>query len=175
MNYQLYSADRPRYGSGREEDPAPMKISCVPITPKLKGWKNALQWNIATLGKVNAYVVYDGSMLIHFSYVVRGREKFRFLNKGDIEIGPCWTHPDHRGKGIYPMVLSHIIQKELGEGGTAYMIIADTNGPSQCGVAKAGFQKTGDVVERDVLKRYRVRMHPPRPSADVPDRGRNNE
>lgn len=36
------------------------------------------------------------------------------------------------------------------------MIIRDDNTASQRGVSKAGFQKTGDFVEKDSLKRYQI-------------------
>ena len=99
-----------------------IEIRCERITAAKYGLKQALLWNIATLGKTKAYAVYDGAQRIHFSYVVRGREKFRFLGKSDIEIGPCWTHEKYRGRGIYPAVLSSIIKKELAGG---YSIYAD--------------------------------------------------
>lgn len=161
MSYWLYSTNCLQYEPYKKEKLDSIKITRERITPKLSGWKNAIQWNIATLGKVRAYVVYDQGTLIHFSYVVWGKEKFKFLKKDDIEIGPCWTHPTYRGRGIYPMVLTHIIQKELSGQGTAYMIIFDTNASSQRGVTKAGFRKTGDIVEKDMLKRYQIRTVQP--------------
>jgi len=112
---------------------------------------------MATLGKVKAYVVYDGNTVIHKSFVVRGKEKFLFLKEADIEIGPCWTHPDYRGHGIYPVVLTRIIQEELAGKGTAYMIIHETNTASQRGVAKVGFKKTGDCIVKDRWKRHRIK------------------
>jgi len=73
----------------------------------------------------------------------------------DIEIGPCWTDDEYRGQGIYPSVLTRIIQNELkNDEAVAYMIIKDTNTSSQRGVAKAGFTRTGEIVETDCLKRY---------------------
>lgn len=156
MAYELYSCDfkhsTPYKGNSAER----LEIKCERIAVKLSGWKNAIQWNVATLGKVKVYTVYDKGKIIHSSYVVWGNEKFRFLKKGDIEIGPCWTHTDYRGHGIYPTVLSHILQQELSGGGTAYMIIRDDNTASQRGVSKAGFQKSGDFVEKDSLKRYQI-------------------
>lgn len=156
MAYELYSCNCehliPRKAKGKDR----LDIKCEKITAKLSGRKNAILWNVATMGKVKAYTVYDNGKMIHSSYVVWGSEKFRFLKKGDIEIGPCWTHPDYRGLGIYPAVLSYIIQKELAGEGTAYMIILDSNEASQHGVAKAGFCKTGDCVEKSFLKRYRI-------------------
>lgn len=92
------------------------EIKCERVTPKINGWKNAVYWNIATLGKVRVYVLYDSQKIIHTSFVVRGKEKFLFLGKNDIEIGPCWTHPDYRGNGIYPGVLTRTIQDELAGG-----------------------------------------------------------
>lgn len=41
------------------------------------------------------------------------------------------------------------------------MIIFDTNASSQRGVTKAGFRKTGDIVEKDMLKRYQIRTVQP--------------
>ena len=156
MAYELYASDVEHFTPCKTKNSSNFEIKCEKITAKLNGWKNAIQWNVAAMGKVKAYTVYDNGKTIHSSYVVWGSEKFRFLKKGDIEIGPCWTHPDYRGLGIYPAVLSHIIQKELAGGGTAYMIIHETNEASQRGVAKAGFCKTGDYVEKDFLKRYRI-------------------
>ena len=155
MVYELYSTDVEHFTPCNTKTNSNFEIKCEKITAKLSGWKNAIQWNIAAMGKVKAYTVYANGEMIHLSYVVCGREKFRFLKKGDIEIGPCWTHPDYRGQGIYPVVLSHIVQKELA-GGTAYMLIHETNEASRRGVAKAGFCKTGDYVEKDFLKRYRI-------------------
>lgn len=156
MSRLLYFADYAHLLPYQMQDKRFSKIECTRITADLCGWKNALYWNIATLGKTKAYVVYDGKTCIHFSYVVKGREKFPFLNEKDIEIGPCWTHPEYRGLGIYPAVLSHIIQKELSDGGTAYMIISDSNQASQRGVTKVGFQESGSCVVRDFWRRHRI-------------------
>ena len=155
MADELYSNDYEHLVPYEMRQDENLVIKCEKITAKLSGWKNALYWNCATLGKSKAYVVYDNDTIVHFSYVVRGKEKFAFLNKFDIEIGPCWTHPEYRGLGIYPAVLSAILKKEL-RGGTAYMIIHNTNQASQRGVAKVGFEKTGCCTKRDLLKRYHI-------------------
>ena len=132
-----------------------VKVQPEKLTVKKYGWKSTFLWKAATLGKVRTYSAYDGEKCIHSSYVVRGKEKFLFLKKEDIEIGPCWTHPDYRGRGIYPYVLAVILRSELSGGGTAYMIIKDTNIPSQHGVSKVGFTRTGELVKRDLMKRYK--------------------
>ena len=109
--YELYKNDLSHLIPFPAKDT--INVLCEKIAPKKYGWKTALFWNLATFGKVKVYTVYDDNKRIHTSYVVRGREKFPFLGKSDIEIGPCWTHPDYRGRGLYPMVLSSIIKDEL--------------------------------------------------------------
>ena len=157
MAYELYSCDFEHFTSCKAKNAGHLEINCEKITAKLSGLKNAIQWNVAAVGKVKAYTVYDNGKMIHSSYVVWGSAKFQFLKKRDIEIGPCWTHPDYRGHVIYPAVLSHIIPKELAGGGTAYMIILDSNEASQRGVVKVGFKKSGRSVEKDLFKRYRIK------------------
>ena len=42
------------------------------------------------------YLVFHGKALVHYS-VVRSRDyRFPFMDAGDIQVGPAWTHPDHR-------------------------------------------------------------------------------
>lgn len=53
-------------------------------------------------------------------------------------------------------MLRFIVKEELADGGTAYMLIRETNEASQRGAAKAGFRKTGDKVKKDALKRYSI-------------------
>ena len=151
--YELWTCDCEHTVLNKKND---IKVQPEKLTVKKYGWKSTFLWNAATLGKVRAYSVYDGEKRIHSSYVVRGKEKFLFLKKADIEIGPCWTHPDYRGREIYPHVLVSILRSELlSRGGTAYMIIKDTNMPSQHGASKAGFTRTGELVKIDFMKRYK--------------------
>lgn len=154
MAYELYVSDYSHLKPCEFRSSNNLNIKCERLSPKFCGWRKYIQWKIATLGKVKVYVVYDDEKIVHCSYAVWGKDKFRFLGKTDIEIGPCWTHLNYRGQGIYPAILSHIIQKELLDGGHAYMIIHDSNEASRRGVTKAGFQQIMVVLKRDVLRRY---------------------
>lgn len=158
MEKALYSNDYSRYIPCTVANVFQPEIKVENVSARLLGWKGSLYWSIATFGKTKVYVVYNRGRAVHYSVVVRGKEKFSFLGKSDIEIGPCWTHSEYRGLGIYPAVLSTIIQRELSEGGVAYMIIAETNQSSQNGVAKVGFSKTGDYIEKDKWKRYYIKQ-----------------
>lgn len=110
MEYEVYTLDS---DSSKKIDMngCNFEIKCEKIKSGLSSLKNALYWNLITLGKGRVYTVYDNQNLIHFSYVIKGNWKFTFLKHKDIEIGPCWTHPDYRGRNIYPAVLYQIVKK----------------------------------------------------------------
>ena len=114
-------------------------------------------WAI-TKGKIKIYYVKstDGA-IIHTSYVIPRCIKFPFLSENDFQIGPCTTHPDFRGRGIYPRVINHIV-KTVGESDTVFSMTVDiSNTPSIKGIEKAGFEKCGDVEKKGILKNYRIR------------------
>lgn len=117
-----------------------------------------LFWFLITLGKTYIYCVYVGEKQIHYSYVMKKCYKFPFLKSNDIHIGPCFTHPDYRGQGIYPAVIQRIttdfgLNSEKGPHG--YMIVDEKNVSSIRGVEKAGFKKTGIVEKTGFLKIYK--------------------
>jgi hypothetical protein len=132
------------------------KIEVLMITPQLTGTLKSLYWNIITLGKAKVYAVRDNTgRVIHSSYVISKCYKFPFLRRGyhDIEIGPCVKDSEHRGKGLYPYVLTDILSRELGEDDKAYMIVDSDNTPSIRGAVKTGFIRTMEI-KKDGLKRY---------------------
>ena len=109
-------------------------------------------WYIITFGRCHIYACKDGDMQIHFTYVMKKCFKFPFLKGKDIHIGPCWTHENYRGKGIYPAVLYRVCSENKG---SKYMIIDDKNISSQKGVYKVGFTKIGALSKSRILKIYR--------------------
>lgn len=69
-----------------------------------------LFWYFFTIGRYIIYYVYDeNDRIIHFSHVMPNFFKYAFIQQqNSIHIGPCWTHENYRGKGIYPAVLNKI-------------------------------------------------------------------
>ncbi len=113
-------------------------------------------FQLTTNGKAKIYYVADADDLMHTSYVVPQCSKFPFLGKNDYEIGPCFTYPQYRGKGIYPNVLRHICNS-LGNSDTSfYMIVDDANIASVKGIEKAGFKKYGVIEVTKYTKRYKL-------------------
>ena len=122
------------------------------VTIANSGILSALYWNLVSRKKCYVYIVRNGNKVIHTSYVIHRCFKFPFLDKQDIEIGPCYTLAEERGKGIYPYVLSVILESHL-EHGVAYMIVDEDNMSSLNGITKLGFSSVGQV-RKDGLKRY---------------------
>ncbi len=68
-----------------------------------------IYWWLVTKGAYRVWCAYDGDFVVHTSYVIPKCNKFPFLNGDSYEIGPCHTNSDYRGKGIYPAVLTEIV------------------------------------------------------------------
>ena len=73
------------------------------------------------------------------------KHKFRMLAVDGIMLGPYWTAPKHRGKGIYGKLLKHslfLCQKEK----PILIYTTPDNISSQRGVLKAGFEPYGEWI-----------------------------
>lgn len=115
-----------------------------------------LVFQILTLGKAQIYYVRSENEIIHISYVVPTCIKFPFMDRDNLEIGPCYTYPAFRGKGIYPKVLSEICRRRSSDISLFYMIVDETNLSSIKGIEKAGFVRCGLVRKNRLSKRYHL-------------------
>lgn len=154
MKYGLYKTDISSYSNTDTYKGERLYLKISRVSPKSVGLIESIMWNAFCLGRCKLYRMYYKETLVHSSLVARGRLKFPFLRKRDIEIGPCWTSEHYRGRGIYPYILSVIIKEEIANGGTAYMIVDDDNKSSIKGITKAGFIRTEFNLKKDILKRY---------------------
>lgn len=76
------------------------------------------------------------------------------MKKGDLQIGPCWTHPSHRGKRLYPSVLTAIAATHRGK--ALWMFTDEKNVASQHGIERAGFSRFGTGEKSGLLGIYRI-------------------
>lgn len=112
-------------------------------------------FHVITLGSARLFYVQSiNGDLMHTSYVIPECIKFPFMSRGDYEIGPCYTYPAYRGKGIYSNVLYGICNKMKNTNPTFYMIVDEANEPSIKGIEKAGFVRCGVVQKSKFIKRY---------------------
>lgn len=115
-----------------------------------------LLFQVMTLGKARIYYVQNGNDILHTSYVIPACAKFSFMDRNDLEIGPCYTYPTFRGKGIYPKVLSEICRRRANDTLSFYMIVDETNFSSIKGIEKAGFVRCGSVQKSKFSRRYNL-------------------
>lgn len=155
MVYELYSLDKQNLIKCSLKNGYETRV--LKISPHNVGFIKAIYWNLVSLGNCRIYAIYDKERLVHTSYVIGKCYKFPFMSRknGDIEIGPCQTNEAYRGQGIYPYVLSEIVERELSGNGVAYMIVSTENIPSQKGIMKVGFRKI-NKLRKDRWKRYVV-------------------
>ena len=100
----------------------------------------ALYWCIASLilGKkfVEYQLIYDGRV-VSTARVTPKLPTFPFMSIDGYHIGPCYTEPEYRGRGFYPLLLQY--RMELNPDSQFYMIVNETNESSLRGVKKVGF------------------------------------
>lgn len=130
---------------------------CIPgYNQSLKNQLVNLYWYLITLGGYRIYYVCDGDIVVHTSYCITKCYKFPYKKSNDIYIGPCFTHINYRGKGIYPFVISKIIKDYSKTNNDFYMIVHAKNTSSQRGINKVGFRKTAKLKYNNLLKFYSI-------------------
>ncbi|MFB6340430.1 hypothetical protein ACE1ET_01850 [Saccharicrinis sp. FJH62] len=113
-----------------------------------------LFWYIFTFGKYFIVYVQHKNEIVHSSVCLPKFFKFPFMNAHDLEIGPCWTSPNHRGKALYPATLIFIIKEFSGIYSKLYIMSGINNIASQKGIEKAGFSLIGYVFKTKITGRY---------------------
>lgn len=136
--------------------PSVLRLCLSAKTPSISERLVNFYWYLITFGRLRIYYLKDGGEFIHTSYCIPKCYKFPFMGAKDLQIGPCVTNEKYRGQGIYPYVLSRIVEDLAKPDVTFYMIIDDKNLPSQRGVYKVGFIKSAKLVKDSCLKIYRI-------------------
>lgn len=115
-----------------------------------------LFWFIMTKGKFRIIYVKKDKIIIHYTHILPKFFKFPFMHDKDLEIGPSWTAQGHRGKGIFPAVLTYAIQYFKEKKRTFYVFAHIDNHPSQKAILKAGFSKWMNGCKTEKLGIYRI-------------------
>jgi RimJ/RimL family protein N-acetyltransferase len=113
-------------------------------------------WFLFSRHRYKIYFVEDGERVVHLSHLISKNPKFPFLGRGDYEIGPCWTHADYRGMGIYPNVLKRIAEDMTGHSERLYIFAEIDNEASLKGIRKSGFRLVGTGRKSGLLGRYEI-------------------
>ena len=92
-------------------------------------------------------LIVDNSTLVAYGWIQDWslfRRQFRWLTDDGVCLGPYWTHPDCRGRGLYGRMLRHslAITRER-HFGRAFIWADADNTASRRGIEKAGFEPLG--------------------------------
>jgi len=104
------------------------------------------------------YFAFDGDRLIHYS-VVRSRDfRFPFMKERDAQIGPVWTRPGDRRKGVAAEVGKRIVSDVAGNWDNVWWICRREN-PVSCHTAvRIGLDYVGEGSHTTVMG-FRVLGH----------------
>ena len=125
--------------------------------------KNRFLWWGMTLGRYEVYYAVMNGKVVHHSYVVPKCMRFPFLKRRQYVICSSNTDASCRGMGVFPQVLSRILQ-DYGTEAWFYAMIADDNHASIRGTAKVGFTYMGRAEQS---KRHIWKIMPDRTGAEV--------
>jgi len=97
-------------------------------------------WYLITLGKYKIVYIMHGNKIAHYSYIIPKNFRFPFMKKGDLQIGPCYTYPSYRGKGLYADALKYIFSIFSDEDRVFWIYTAQNNEASRHVIEKSGFE-----------------------------------
>lgn len=109
-------------------------------------------WYLITLGKLRIFYIMDGDIAIHYSFLIPKNFRFPFMNKGDLQIGPCYTDPKFRGRGLYFQALKLIPKLFFEQTSNFWIYTTDTNMISQHVIEKAGYCFSGYFISTGWLR-----------------------
>ena len=114
-----------------------------------------IQTELISRGK-KKYFIEDKGVLVHQSFLFNTVFLLRLIRKKGPIIGDCYTHPDYRGKSIYPSVINSIAKEVLqnAKNKAVFMVVNQDNLSSIKGIEKAGFKKYSSIYTKRWLFFY---------------------
>jgi RimJ/RimL family protein N-acetyltransferase len=158
LNYRFYGAATGAIPVGVDEplDPAcvyrmwrPRGHSVVPPGVRDRACLRAFVHTWATsllAGRNDPYcflLIYRAGVLVHYTGVVRTCFRFPFMAPDDLQLGPVWTHPDHRRRGLLTFSLQTLLTSLRRPGRTFWWLCRAENAASVRAVEKLGFALMG--------------------------------
>lgn len=110
-----------------------------------------LFWFVTTFGRYSILYIKKGNKIAHYSYLIPYNIRFPFMAANDLQIGPCYTYTEFRGKGIYSYVLQHI-PLSFPKVECFWIYTADNNFISKKLIERAGYSFVGMAKRSGILK-----------------------
>lgn len=139
--------------------PADFPYTCKVFRPMFMrtGLNNAeilkrFLWYLITLGRLRIFYIMDGDIVIHYSFIIPKNFRFPFMDKGDLQIGPCFTDPKFRGRGLYSQALKLIPSLFSKQTSNFWIYTTDVNVISQHVIEKAGYGFNGYFISSGLFR-----------------------
>jgi RimJ/RimL family protein N-acetyltransferase len=88
-------------------------------------------------------VVYDGNTAVHYTGLMPRCVKFPFMGADDLQVGPAWTHDDHRRKGLLTHALGSLLTAHRKPNRSFWWVCRRENAASCAAIERAGFTLSG--------------------------------
>ncbi len=119
------------------------KPGLLGLTKAGQGFFMNLYWFIISIGKFEILQLFDSENVAHYTYISPKVYRFPFMNKNDIQIGPCFTYENYQRRGIYTLVLQFVISHYCLENRDLWIYCNERNEASRKTIEKVGFEKYG--------------------------------
>lgn len=100
-------------------------------------------------------ILKDNNEVIHYTMILPANYRFPFAPKKDLILGPVWTSPNYRQKGILYYSLSTIINEYKNNSRQFWWISNEENIASRISIEKAGFSFCG---EGSILNKFKFKL-----------------
>ena len=97
------------------------------------------------------FIVYEDGVMVHYSLASSKCFKFPFMEKHDIHIGPIWTSPEFRSRGLAHSAISRIIMHYAKDNCRYWSMVDEENEPSMKVFENLGFVSCGSVISNKRL------------------------
>jgi RimJ/RimL family protein N-acetyltransferase len=138
-------------------DRKPLSVSDDRLFRRRLGWLWLItRWQVAK-GWIDLLLIHrSGDAALSATGMVRSwtlyRRELRWLGEPGAILGPYWTHPEDRGRGLYPRLLLASVAIAAEKGYRCVYVFADVeNTASRRGIEKAGFRPMGCYQMTSVL------------------------
>jgi RimJ/RimL family protein N-acetyltransferase len=108
-----------------------------------------------TKDKKKYFITHNG-ISVHTSFLYSKVYLLKLIKKSGPTIGDCYTHPDYRGKSIFPFVINYIAKEIFLENKRTevFIVVNKDNLNSIKGIEKAGFRKYASIQTKRWLWFY---------------------
>jgi RimJ/RimL family protein N-acetyltransferase len=93
-------------------------------------------------------IVYQDGKIVHYCAILPKFFRTTFMSKNDLEIGPCWTHVEHRRKGIATYAIQKALETYKEHDCRFWYIVGEDNHASRQLAEKLGFTLYGKGVKK---------------------------